>query len=56
MKRLVSIPSFVIVLAIAAGLGNRLRLLPQWRPADAIYSGGDIVTVNDRHRRPRPLP
>jgi predicted amidohydrolase YtcJ len=44
-----SILSSIIVLAITAGWGQSLALAAPMPPqADAIYTGGDIVTVNDR--------
>ncbi len=49
MKPAMSSLSSVIVLAITAGWGQSLALAAPMPPrADAIYTGGDIVTVNDR--------
>jgi len=49
VKPAMSILSSVIVLAIAAGWGQSPALAAPMPPrADAIYTGGDIVTVNDR--------
>jgi len=48
VKPSMSILSSVIVLAIAAGWGQSFALAATVTPADAIYTGGDIVTVNDR--------
>jgi predicted amidohydrolase YtcJ len=47
MKQRVSIQSSAIFLAIAAGVGQSPALAASATPADAIYAGGDIVTVNE---------
>ena len=47
MQRLMSIVSSAIVAAIAAFAGQPIASATAFSDADAIYTGGDIVTVND---------
>jgi predicted amidohydrolase YtcJ len=47
MKQLSSIRPLAILLAVVAGFGQSLALGAPVPPADVIYTGGNIVTVND---------
>ena len=47
MKQQMSTRPSAIFLAIAVGFGQSLALAAPVTPADAIYTGGDIVTVNE---------
>ena len=45
-----------MLLTIAAGLVPSLALAAPATPADTIYTGGPIVTVNELQPQVRPLP